>query len=481
MNLSMEAIAQAVTGTVLQGDLHRRAEGVSTDSRTLKKGELFIALKGERFDGHDFIAESLIQKASGLIISRKAAVQQLLAAKKDIPLIQVSDTLGALGDLAAAWTKNNRATIVAITGSNGKTTTREMTAAILARSHHLLKPEHNWNNLIGLPLTLLRLKPHHDVAVVEMGMNRKGEIKRLCQIAQPHIGLITNISAAHLEHLKTLQSVAQAKGELFDALTAQNHAVVNRDDPLIVDRAQRCAARQITFGTSAQARVAALNIHNRAGSETPFTLQIENKRTAVTLSVPGVHNIYNALAAAAIASLFQVSLEEMSEGLHQFRSFPGRMEITRIPGNITIINDTYNANPTSMHIALKTLAQLSGTGRRIAVLGDMAELGEASRYFHHQVGSLIRKMHLSAVVLMGPHAHIVEESARAHGAGGDTVRIAENHEQIARLLDQLVQADDWILFKGSRSMRMEQSLEQFLRLRNTEAQVSPSTTRAPAG
>ena len=481
MNLTLEEIQKAVTGQLLQGAPDHRAQGVSTDSRTLKTGELFIALKGEHFDGHDFITKDMVSKASGLMVSRKYNMRNLVSFKKDIPVIQVSDTLMALGDLAATWTKKNRATIVGITGSNGKTTTREMTATILAHAHHVLKPEHNWNNLIGLPLTLLRLQPDHDVAVLEMGMNRKGEIKRLAQIAQPHIGVITNISAAHLQHLKTLQKVAQAKGELFDALTAESHAVVNIDDPLIVERAQRCPARKITFGISAQAQVTALNIPPVARTETHFTLQIEDKRVPITLKTPGTHSIYNALSAAATATLLQMSPEEIQEGLNRFRPFPGRMETICIPDNITIINDTYNANPTSMHIALKTLAQLSGTGRRIAILGDMAELGEASQDFHHQVGSLIKKMDLSAAVLMGPHAHDVKESARAHGMRDEALYIAQNHEQSARYLDEHVQANDWILFKGSRTMQIEKSLEQFLRLRNTETKVLSFTKPAPVG
>jgi UDP-N-acetylmuramoyl-tripeptide--D-alanyl-D-alanine ligase len=481
MNLTIEEILNAVNGKLLHGALEHRAQGVSTDSRTLKTGELFIALKGEHFDGHDFIAEPVVSKASGLIVSKTCNVQKLVSLKKGMPVIQVSDTLKALGDLATTWTKKNRATIVAITGSNGKTTTREMTATILAHAHHVLKPEHNWNNLIGLPLTLLRLRPDHDVAVVEMGMNRKGEIKRLSQIAQPQIGVITNISAAHLQYLKTLQKVAQAKGELFDALTTECHAVVNIDDPLIVERAQQCPARKITFGISAQAQVTALNIPSVAHNETHFTLQIEGTRIPITLKTPGTHSIYNALAAAATARLLHVRPEQIQEGLNQFRPFPGRMETMRIPDNITIINDTYNANPTSMHIALKTLTQLSGTGRRIAVLGDMAELGEASQDFHHQVGSLIKKMDLSAAVLMGPHAPDVKESARAHGMREEALFIAQNHEQIALYLDEHVRADDWILFKGSRTMQIEKSLEQFLRLRNTAAQVLSFTKPAPVG
>lgn len=467
MNLTIEEIVQAVGGQLLQGDPQHRALGVSTDSRTLKSGELFIALKGEHFDGHDFISEDVLRRASGLIVSRKRIMEECASDTSAIPLVQVSDTLTALGDLARAWRKRNRTTIVAITGSNGKTTTREMTATILEHAFRVLKPERNWNNLIGLPLTLLRLQPDHDAAVLEMGMNRKGEIKRLSQIAQPHIGVITNISAAHLEHLRTLQQVAQAKGELFEALTPENHAVVNIDDPLIVERAKGCPARKITFGISAQAQVTALNIPPVARDETHFTLQIEGHPIPITLKTPGTHSIYNALAAAATATVLQVSPEAIQAGLNQFRPFPGRMETIRIPGNITIINDTYNANPTSMHLALKTFSQLSCRGRRIAVLGDMAELGEASQDFHHQVGSLIKKMDMSAAVLMGPNAPIVKESACAQGMREDTVFIAQTHEEIARYLDREVQADDSILFKGSRIMQLEKSLAQFLRLRNT--------------
>ena len=467
MELTVEQITQAVAGHLTQGDPSQCARGVSTDSRTIKPGELFIALKGEQFDGHNFISESLVEKASALLVSRKSNLRELLPAQCDIPLIQVNDTLNALGDLANAWIKRNSATVVAITGSNGKTTTREMTATVLERAHRVLKPQHNWNNLIGLPLTLLRLEPHHEIAVVEMGMDRLGEIRRLSQIAQPHIGLITNISPVHLHYLKTLQNVAKAKGELFESLTADDYAVVNSDDPLIVELTQRCRAGKISYGLNPQAQITAVDISTTPRHEMCFTLQIEDKRIPIELKTPGTHTVYNALAAAAIATHFGLSLKTIKEGLEQFTAYPGRMEIIPMSNSITLINDTYNANPLSMDRALRTLVQMSVTGRAIAVLGDMLELGESSHHFHQRLGVLVAELNLAAVFLMGPHAHVVAKTARSLGLSQEVLHSIENHEEVARQLDQYVQDHDVILFKGSRGMQIEKCLEHFLCLRNT--------------
>ena len=481
MELTVEEILRAVKGQLLQGPLHNFLKGVSTDSRTIKAGELFIALRGDRFDGHHFINEALNRDASGLIVSKGFCSSSLALLKKDIPVIQVDDTLKALGDLACFWIQHNIATIVAITGSNGKTTTREMTATILEQSHRVLKPEQNWNNLIGLPLTLLRLNPHHDIAVLEMGMNRSGEIKRLSQIAQPHIGLITNISPVHLQYLKTLQHVAQAKGELLESLTPENHAVINADDPLILELSRRCPAQKITFGTDPQAQVTATDISPADFNTNSFTLNIESKSIPISLKTPGIHNIYNALAAASIATIFKLNLEEIKAGLERFTAFPARMEIITISNHITIINDTYNANPQSVESALKTLAQLKGKGRGVAVLGDMLELGEASTDFHQQVGALIKELDLDILFLMGTYAEVVAETALAQGVNEKIISIGKTHKQIAQQLNKKVKEYDWILFKGSREMKMEQVLEHFLKMRNKDSKVSSLTKAVTVG
>ena len=466
MELIIEAIAGAVSGQVLQGNPRRRIAGVSTDSRTINPGELFIPLKGEHFDGHHFIGQALLAKASGVMVSREWKQRHLPDLPPDIPVIQVSDTLTALGDLARAWVGHTGATIIAITGSNGKTTTREMTATILEQSHSVLKPQHNWNNLIGLPLTLLRLRPHHHMAVLELGMNRRGEIKRLAHIAQPHIGAITNVGPVHLEYLKTLDEVALAKNELFESLTSDRHAVINADDSRITALAERCTAHTISFGITSAAEVRALQIADPAAEVNHFILATGDQSIPVALKMPGIHSIYNALAAAAVAYLCRVPLQEIKAGLERCGAYPGRMEIIRLDGHITIINDTYNANPTSMEIALRTLAHLKGRGRGIAVLGDMLELGETSAEYHRQIGALISTLQLSTVILTGTQAPIVAASARAQGAGGATICIADNHEDIARRLHQSVQPYDWILFKGSRAMRVDKSMELFLGLRS---------------
>ena len=475
MKLTVEEILRAVEGQLIQGSPQNRLKGISTDSRTIKAGELFITLKGERFDGHQFIKDALVKGAAGLIVKKGFNLRDLPLSKKDIPLIQVKDTLKALGDLAYFWVQRNKAPIVAITGSNGKTTTREMAATILEHYHRVLKPQHNWNNLIGLPLTLLRLKPQHEIAIVEMGMNRKGEIKRLSQISKPHVGLITNISPVHLHYLKTLQNVAKAKGELFESLTSENYAVINNDDPLIIKLSKLCSAQRVTFGINSQAQITATDISPLDYNKNHFTLRVEGKSIPIMLNVPGIHNIYNALAAASIATIFKLTLEEIKVGLERFTAFPARMEIITIGRNINIINDTYNANPKSMEIALRTLAHLKGKKRGIAVLGDMLELGEASVDLHQQVGFLIKVLNLDTVFLIGTYAEVIAESARAQGMSEREICVGKTHEQIAQQLNKKVKEHDWILFKGSRAMKIEKILEHFLHMRNKTSKTSSFT------
>lgn len=481
MELTLEEILRAVKGQSIQGSPHHRLKGISTDSRTIKAGELFIALKGECFDGHQFINDALVKGASGLIVRKGFNLRDLPLSKKDISLIQVEDTLEALGDLACFWTQRNKATIVAITGSNGKTTVREISATILEHSYQVLKPKHNWNNLVGLPLTLLRLKPHHEIAIVEMGMNRKGEIKRLSQIAKPHVGLITNISPVHLQYLKTLQNVAKAKGELFDSLTSENYVLINTDDPLIVELSKLCPAQKITFGINPHAQVTATDISHSDYSTNHFTLRVEGESIPIVLKIPGMHNIYNALAAASIATIFKLSLEEIKAGLERFTAFPARMEIITIGKNISIINDSYNANPKSMEIALRTLVHLKGRGRGIAVLGDMLELGEASVNFHQQLGFLIKALDLDTVFLIGTHAEVIAESARAQGMSEKKIYIGKTHEEIAKQLYKKIKEHDWLLFKGSRAMKIEKILEHFLQMRNKASKASSPTKTITMG
>jgi UDP-N-acetylmuramoyl-tripeptide--D-alanyl-D-alanine ligase len=473
----IESIAAAVSGRVLQGSPRKQVDGVSTDSRSIRPGELFIPLTGERFDGHDFISPAVQAGASGILTSREWKGKTL---PPDIPVIEVPDTLTALGDLARAWVQHAPATIIPITGSNGKTTTREMTAAILEQSHAVLKPRCNWNNLIGLPLTLLDLKPHHQMAVLELGMNRRGEIRRLAEIARPGIGVITNVGPVHLEYLKTLEEVALAKGELLESLGGTAHAVINADDPRLAALAGRCPAPITTFGVASPARVRALDMASPGGGENRFTLSIGQASAPVSLRVPGRHSIYNALAAAAVASLCGVGMQDIKAGLEEYTSFPGRMEIIRLDDTITVINDTYNANPTSMEIALTTLAQLKGAGRGIAVLGDMLELGEASEAYHRQLGLLIKTLQISPVILTGAHAPTVAAGAGTTGTTGVSISIAQSHEEIAHRLAAIVQPHDWILFKGSRGMRMEKCMELFRQLKNARTGM-PSPPAVSAG
>ena len=275
--------------------------------------------------------------------------------------------------------------------------------------------------------------------------------------------------------------MAQAKGELFETLTADDYAVVNNDDPLVIELAQRSRAKKITYGLNTPAEITGTDITISPQYETCFTLHTAGESIPIVLKTPGTHIVYNALAAAALGTHFGLGLETIQKGLERFTAFPGRMETIPISNNITLINDTYNANPLSMEKSLRTLAQMGGRGRAVAVLGDMLELGDSADFFHQQLGVLITKLNLAAVFLMGPHARVVAESACSYGMSQDIIHSSNNHQQVARQLDQYAQAHDVILFKGSRGMQIEKCLEQFLLLRNTGSSGSVTTKTVQAG
>ena len=426
---------------------------VGTDSRTAGYGDLFVALIGEKFDGHDFIAEVKKKGAAAAMVCLESAVK---SQKPEIPLILVKDTRLGLGQLAAHWRSYFSIPVVAVTGSNGKTTVKEMIASILRRavdasgrmdgSDKVLATEGNLNNDIGVPLMLLRLRKQHVYAVVEMGMNHAGEISYLTQLAKPGVAVITNAGAAHVEGLRSVQAVAYAKGEIFEGLDQHGIAVINADDPhaplwrkLAGDR------RVVDFGLDGGAEVSARYHLDFFGCK--MTLILPGGVEEIELQVPGEHNVRNALAAAAVAVAMGINTKAIASGLGEFRGVNGRMQKKCGLHGATLIDDSYNANPESVRAALDVLAK--APGKKILVLGDMGELGDSARGFHERIGEEARLAGIDRLFTLG------QLSAYAAAQFGPGARHFKKIEELLAEVESLLAADVTLLIKGSRFMQME--------------------------
>jgi UDP-N-acetylmuramoyl-tripeptide--D-alanyl-D-alanine ligase len=453
--LSVGEVLRATGGTLVQGEREAFFNGVSTDSRTVGEGELFIALKGALFDGHGFAREALEKRASGVVIAGERWGDIRWNGYRPKAVIAVKDTLRALGDLARERRRQFATPLVALTGSNGKTTTKEMMAACLETTFPVLKTKGNFNNLIGLPLTLLGLTERERVVVLEMGMNVPGEIQRLTEIAEPDVGLITNIGRVHLEGLGGLENVKEEKGALFRSMKKDGAILVNQDDPLVVDLAKEFSGQKITFGISHPAEVMAKEIRLRGTEGTSFTLAFGGQELEIDLPLLGRHFISNALAAIGVATLFGIEVKTAKEALERFQPFPMRMEVCSLQGGKTLINDAYNANPRSMELALEALTEVKGTGRAIAVLGDMLELGEYTKEAHQEIGRKAAELSLDLLLLMGKEAVLAADAAIGHGLGPEKVRVVKSHREAVSILRQILRKGDWVLVKGSRGMEME--------------------------
>ena len=459
MRLTLQWIAAAIQGRIKQGNPDKEYIGISIDSRSLQSGEIFWALKGERFDGHDFIIEAVNKGAIGVV---KQIGKDVSEIREDVIIIEVDDTLRALGDFAGRYRRLYDIPVVAVTGSNGKTTTKEMIAAILSLKKQVIKNKGNLNNLIGLPLSLLKLSSHHDIGVFELGMNRKGEIARLTEISDPSVGVITNIGPVHLEHLKSLDAVAESKGELFLKMSSEATAIINKDDLRVNKLSQRFSGRKITFGINHPAEVSARNIRLIKSEGINFELQIKDKIFPVYLPMIGEHNVMNALAAAAVVNALGEDPEIIPKGLKNFTNLSLRQEVVKIGDDIKLINDAYNANPISMEFALKTFSQIKGSSRGIAVLGDMLELGAESITLHHRLGKQIAKFGIDYLLLLGEYASVVKEGAIAGDFRPDHIFIGKEHAELSDLLKSILKKGDWVLVKGSRKRRMEKVVDSLL-------------------
>jgi len=447
----VRAVGGGLTGACAPDWWFRR---LSTDSRSLETGAVFVALKGEHFDGNDFIDDAIARGAAVVVCSKGRALD-----RPGVAFVEVGDTLRALGDIAAAHRRRFRIPLVAITGSNGKTTTKELLASILRVAYgaeHVLATRGNLNNLIGLPLTLAELTSAHHAAVVEMGMNAFGEIARMTEIAAPTVGLITCIGAAHLEGLGSLEGVAKAKGELYAGLALEATAVVNVDDPLASAAAQAFSGRKVRFGRDGDVR--ADSVEPVSFERTRFHLVTDRGAALAEIPLAGRHNVSNGLAAAAAAVAIGIELGAIVEGLYQVVPPPMRLTLERLPNGVTVINDAYNANPSSLRAAVEAVAGLAPE-RFIVVLGDMLELGDRSAALHEDAGHHIGVLKPALLCALGNFAGALCAGAVAAGLSRDKVVAVATHEAAADVVTSAWRANDLVLVKGSRGAQMERVVE----------------------
>lgn len=417
--------------------------GVSTDSRTVQRGDLFVALRGANFDGHDYVAQVLQQGAAAALVATPVTAA--------IPQLQVADTLRALGQLGAYNRQLYHGPLVAITGSSGKTTVKNMVHSVLSQHGETLATAGNLNNEIGVPLTLLRLRPGLDFAVVEMGAAKAGDIDWLCELAKPTVALLLNAMPAHLQGFGSVDGVAAAKGEIFDRLDATGVAVINADQRWAKQWRKRAGdATVLDFGLQQPAAISARNVQGRGIEGSSFTVSTPKGDMAMRLSLPGVHNVGNALAAVAVGLACGLSLTEIRDGLESLQPVDGRLRALRSAHGATVIDDCYNANPGSVRAAIDLLAACPG--RRTLILGAMRELGDNSAALHREIGDYARSAGIDQLWGVGPELAV---SVDAFGSSG---RHFADRAAVLRAVEGEFGADDTVLIKGSRSAGMEQIL-----------------------
>ncbi len=461
---TVEMIVEQCDGLLLAGEPSGVVSGIAIDSREVEPGCAFVAFTGEHSDGHDYLASVLVAGARALIVTKGA--QELgdelfeLAAEAGAAVIQVDDALRAVQELAAGHRRRLRATVVAITGSTGKTTTKDLVSAVLSAKFNTVCTQGNRNNELGVPLTILCADAETEALVVEMGMRGKGQIARLCEIARPDLGLITNVGTSHVELLGSEDAIAEAKGELILSLPPEGRAFLNGDDAKSARIANSSPAPVVTYGLGEDNDYRAEDIELDAMSRPSFTAVLRDEvRVPVTLGVPGRHNVYNALAALAVGAHLGIDPEAMAEALSGAAITAMRMEVLSTAAGVTILNDTYNANPTSMRAAVDTLAAVSGEGHRIAVLGDMGELGSFSELAHFRLGGYVRDTPIDTLVTVGPLAKRIADGATAAGMNPARVRPCATVGEAGAVLDDLVEAGDIVLVKASRMMGLEVLVE----------------------
>jgi len=455
-SIGASELVLAVMGRQIAGRTERVFTGVCTDSRSVRKGDLFIALVGKRLDGHDFVSEAVRQGAAGVVVSRECFVGD---DARDVVVVMVDDTIRALMRLAAWHRRRLRCRVAAVTGSNGKTTTKDLTWAILSRRYRTVRSQGSKNNNIGLPLTLLQIDDEAEAAVLELGTSAFGEIRLLAFISQPNVGCITNVGPAHLEFFGSVQNVASAKAELLEELEEGAPVILNADDEWSDWVRHKARGPIVTFGIHRQADFMAENISARDGVVSfRLVANLFGTRRTIELPFPGAHNARNALAAAALSSQMGLGISEIEEGLAAARLPSMRYEVSTLSG-MTVINDAYNANPVSMMAAVSSFCEMEVLGRRIFVCGDMLELGQHATEAHRQVGLFVKSKPIDYVVAFGELAAVLGEAAFGEGMQGEKWITCRSVDETVSVLMRVAAPGDAILVKGSRANAMERIVD----------------------
>ncbi|MFZ5985967.1 MAG: UDP-N-acetylmuramoyl-tripeptide--D-alanyl-D-alanine ligase [Bacillota bacterium] len=447
--LKCEEIVKATGGVLLSGDMDASFDSISTDSRKIKQGDLFIPLIGEKFDGHQYIENSFKEGAKGCL------TQKNIEPLGDKIIIKVQDTSKALRDLASYYRQKFDIPFVGITGSVGKTSTKEMVSSVLSKGFNVLKTQGNFNNEIGVPLTVFGLENSHQAAVVEMGMSGFGEISRLTSIVKPDIAIITNIGLAHIEKLGSKINILKAKMEILEGLNSQGLVILNGDDNLLYGLKGLLKFRTVFYGFEEGLDYQAYNVNSLGEQGSTFEITIGNREYKIRVPVPGIHNVYNALAGLAAGIELGIPVGKIVEGIEEFT--PEKMRLNIINHNgIKIINDAYNASPQSMEAAINVLKDISGNKRTIAVLGDMLELGDMSYKAHFDVGKFAVARGVDYIAAVGENGRNIAHGAIDAGAEAYKVFQFKDNEEAGKFLKGFVKTDDVLLVKGSRGMKMEE-------------------------
>jgi len=456
MKLSLQDIETLRPLEIVNKELlkHRKITGVSTDSRTIQPGNIFFALRGEKYDGHQFVEEVVGQDPAAVVVDARWSKENPERSQRlHGTVVIVSDTTKALGGLASIYRKKFSIPVIAVGGSNGKTTTKEMIGSVLRMKYSVVSTEGNLNNHIGVPQTVFRLTPNHDIAVIELGTNHFGEMKYLCSIAEPTHAVITNIGKEHLEFFGNEGGVAKEETELFHSVASQGFAWINADDSYLV-KAGKKVRHSLKFGTARNADVQARHIHTDEYGRPVFELVVKKKMSRVHLSTAGMHTVSNALAAAAVGLKFKVPKKKVISALEHYAGANKRMEVIK-RNNITILNDTYNANPDSVLAALKTLQSLKTAGKKIVVLADMRELGDTAEHEHAKIGVAVSDLEFEYLLTFGPLSRFTHEASKLAFA-----EHFETKEALIASLKSQIAPGDAVLVKGSRGMKMEEVTAQ---------------------
>ncbi|MBS3909348.1 MAG: UDP-N-acetylmuramoyl-tripeptide--D-alanyl-D-alanine ligase [Actinobacteria bacterium] len=470
IRLQAAEIVLCTGGVLLYGSLDTGVSGVGIDSRAVVFGDLFIPLKGTT-DGHAYIEDAIRAGAAGFLIESGAVSRGMKPPAGAQFAVEVADTLRALQAIAAHCRAKLSATVIGVTGSTGKTTTKDMLTAVLSRSMNVVSTTKNYNNEIGVPLTVLKADLETSALVVEMGMRGLGQIKALADIAAPNIGVVTNIGQAHIELLGTQERIAHAKAELIEAISPAGAAVLNADCAWSTSISNRTSARLVTYGI-ADGDVRASGIEVDQLGRAAFSLTIGGSSSyRVRLAVPGKHNVYNALAAIAVAIEFGLSVDSIRLALAECKPTAMRMEIVTTERDVLILNDAYNANPASMEAALLTLMDIETKGRRIAVLGDMLELGPTSREAHRRIGEIAAVLGVDILIAVGVEGRLIAESAVRAGMSNKAVIACMDAYTATRVLGQLGVERDAVLVKASRAMGLEKIVEALVAYDEAESRT----------